>query len=156
RTWIAAVGLLASEIASRHHTQPGFAPQPQRDSLVAAMLGDIEPQQEAARRPAIAITAAENLVGEVELQLVEPLVLLDMGLVRIGGDRHPLRRQRHLRRGDIAQLKEGVEEVAVACHEAYAQTWQVRAFRQRLEDDDVLEIRPRLLERTRGRPLGID
>ena len=43
-----------------------------------------------------ALTAAENLVGEVKLQLVEPLVLLDMGLVCISGDCHPLRRQRHL------------------------------------------------------------
>src|SRR5262249_40269640 len=99
----------------------------------------------AAGWPAIAISAAKNLIGEIELQLVEPLVLLDMGFVRVSGDRHPLRRQWHLRGGDIAQLKKCAEKAAVAGHEAHPQTWQVRALRQRLKDDDVLEIRPRLL-----------
>src|SRR6266581_7665225 len=156
RTRIAAVGLVAREITARHHAKPCFAPQPQRDRLITAMLRDVEPQQETAGWPAIAITAAENLVGEVKLHLIEPLVLHDMGLVRIGGDRHPLCRQRHLRGGDIAQLKEGTEEAAVARHEAHPQTRQVRALRQRLKDDYVPKIRACLFERARGWSLGID
>src|SRR5215470_7652494 len=91
------------------------------------MRRHVKPEQETAGGPVIAVTAAENLIGEIELQRIEPAVFLDMGLVRIGSDRDPLRRQRHLRGGDVAQLQKRAEEVAVASHEAYAQAGQVRA-----------------------------
>ena len=73
---------------------------------------------------------------------VEPAVLLDVGLVAVGRDRDLLRRHRHLRRGDVAQLEEAGEEAAVAGREADAQAGQVRALRQRLEDHDVGEVGP--------------
>src|SRR5262245_7625164 len=81
RARIAAVGLVARQIAARDHAQPRFAPQPQRDRLVAAMGGDVEPEQEAASRPAIGVAAAEYLIGEIELQRIEAAVLLDMSLI---------------------------------------------------------------------------
>ena len=76
---------------------------------------------------------------------VEAAVLVDVGFVAVGGDGDVLRGQRHLRRGDVAQFEIGGEEAAVAGGEAHAQAGQARALGQRVEDDDVGEIRRRPL-----------
>ena len=81
--------------------------------LVASVGADVEPQVEAAGRPPIAVTVADDLVGEIELGAIELPVLLHMRLVAIGGDRDLLRRHRHLRGRDIAQLDEAGEETTV-------------------------------------------
>ena len=120
------------------------------------MGGDVEPEQEAAGRPPVAVAVAEDLVGEIELLRVERAALVDMRLVVIGGDRDALRRHRHLRRRHVAQLEEAGEELAVAGDEADAQAGQVRALRQRLEHHHVLEVAPGLLQHAGRRHLGVD
>src|SRR5262249_19662735 len=97
RTRIAAASVLARKIAARDHPQAGLAPQPQRYRFIAAMRRAVEPEQEAARGTMIAIAAAEDLVGEIELECIEPPVVFHMGLVAIGCNGDPLRRDRHLR-----------------------------------------------------------
>ncbi len=151
---IAAVGLVAREIAAGHDAQARLAPEPQRGGLIAALRRDVEPEKEAAGRPPIAVAVADDLVGEIEFLRVEPAVLLDMRLVAVGGDRDPLRRHRHLRRRDVAQLEEAREECAVAGGEADAQPRQVRALRQRLELDHVGEIRAGRFEHARRARAG--
>jgi len=79
-----------------------------------------------------------------------------MRLVAIGGDGHALRRHRHLRRRDVAQLQEAREELSVAGGKADAQPRQVRALGQRLEFDHVGEIGTRRFEHARGRAPGVD
>src|SRR6267154_4085324 len=107
------------------------------------MRGYVEPDAEAAGGTVIAIAIAEDLVGEIEFDAVEPAVLLDMRLVAVGGDRYLLQRHRHLRGGDIAQFVKGGEEFLVAGGEADPHARQVGALRQRLERDGVGEIRSR-------------
>ena len=111
------------------------------DRLVAALRADVEPEEEAAGRTLVAVAVADDLVGEIELGDVELAVVLDMGLVAVGRDGDLLRRHRHLRRRDVAQLDVAAEEAAVAGGEADAQSRQVGALRQRVEHDDVAEIR---------------
>src|SRR3984893_3655462 len=65
-TRIAAVGLLAREIAARNDPQTSLAPQSQRDRLVATMHPDVEQQKEHPARAAIAATAPYDLNGEIE------------------------------------------------------------------------------------------
>src|SRR5262245_51764663 len=91
-TGIRAVGLVAREIATGHDAQPRLAPQPQRHRLVAALRRDVKPEEESAGWTAIAVAIADDLVGEIEFSRVEPAIVLDMRLVAIGGDGHPLRR----------------------------------------------------------------
>ena len=78
-----------------------------------------------------------------------------MGLVAVSGDGDPLRRHRHLRRGDVAQFEISGEKVPVAGGEADAQAGQARALRQRVKDDDVFEIR-RCFQHARRRPVAVD
>ena len=120
------------------------------------MRRDVEPQKEAAGRPPIAVAVADDLVGEIEFPRIEPAVVLDMRLVAVGGDGDPLRRHRHLRRRDVAQLEEAGEECAIAGGEADAQPRQVRALGQRLEFDHVGEIGAGRFEHAGGRVLGVD
>ena len=150
RAGIAAVGLLAREIAAGHDAHAGLAPQRERRRFAAALRGDIEPEEEAARGTAIAVAVADDLIGEIEFLPIEAAVFLDMRLVAVGGDGDVLRRHRHLRRGDVAQFEIGREEAAVAGGEADAQTGQARALRQRVENDDVGEIRRRPLPACRA------
>src|ERR1700732_3027656 len=49
-TRIAAVGLLAREIAARNDPPTRLAPQSQRDRLIATMRRNVEPQKEAPAR----------------------------------------------------------------------------------------------------------
>ena len=153
---IRAVGLVAREITPRHDAQPGFPPEPQRRGFIAALRRDVEPQKESARRPPVAVAGADDLIGEIEFLRVEPPVLRHVGLVAIGGDRHPLRRQRHLRRRDVPQLEEAREKPAVAGGKADAQPRQVRALGQRLELDHVREVATGGLEHAGRRLPGID
>src|ERR1700737_1944687 len=78
---IAAVGLLSRQIASGHYAHAAVLVEFYRRRFVAAALRHIKPGAEAAGGPAIAITTAENLVGEIELDPVEPPVLPDMSFV---------------------------------------------------------------------------
>src|SRR5579859_4391851 len=55
RARIAAIVLLTRRVAARQHPDAGFAPQPCRHHLAAAEGGHIEPQEEAASRPAVAV-----------------------------------------------------------------------------------------------------
>src|SRR5579864_8989833 len=68
---IAAVGLLAGEIAAGYDAQPGLAPQRDRCGLAAALRRHVEPEKEAAGRPAITVTVADDLIGEVEFLPVQ-------------------------------------------------------------------------------------
>src|SRR6202521_1909674 len=78
---IAAVGLLPGQITSGHHAHAAVLVELHRCRLVAAAVRHIEPDAEAAGGPAIAIVIAENLIGKIKLEPVEPPVLLDMRLV---------------------------------------------------------------------------
>jgi hypothetical protein len=128
------------QITSRHHAHAAIPEKFHRGGFVAAMCGNIKPDAEAAGWPPVAETIAENLVGEIELDPVEPAVLIDMGFVAISCHRNMLQRHRHLRRRDIAQFVEAREKIFVAGDEADAHAWKVRAFGERLEGDDVGEI----------------
>ena len=115
---------------------------PSRQSFLATASSppcraDVEPEEEAAGRALVAVAVADDLIGEIEFRDVELAVLLDMGLVAIGRDRDLLRRHRHLRRRDVAQLDVAAEEAAVAGGEADAQAGQVGALGQRVEHHDV-------------------
>src|SRR3954447_24445189 len=90
--WIGAVELLPREVAAGQHPHAGVLVQPYGRRLVAAMRGDVEPNAKTAGRTMIAVTAAEDLVGEIEFDAIQPPVLLDMRLVAIGGDRDLLQR----------------------------------------------------------------
>src|ERR1700687_5298311 len=127
---IAAVGLLSRQIASGHYAHAAVLVEFYRRRFVAAALRHIKPDAEAAGGPAIAITTAENLVGEIELDPVERPVLLDMRLVAVGRDRDMLQRHRHLGRGDIAQLVKHPEKFPVAGGKADAHARQIRTPRQ--------------------------
>src|SRR5713101_79260 len=74
---IAAVGLLPRQVTSGHHAHAAVLVEFHRRRFVAAALGHIEPDAEAAGGPVIAIAIAENLIGEIKLDPVEPPVLLD-------------------------------------------------------------------------------
>ena len=153
---IAAVGLPARQIASGHHAHAAVLVEFHRGRFVAALGRDVEPDAEAAGRPHIAVAIPEDLVGEIELDAVEPSIFLDMRLVAIGGNRDMLQRHRHLRGGDVAQLVEGGEKFPVAGGEADAHARQVRALRQRLERNDVGKIGSGAFEHAARRLPGVD
>src|SRR5262249_46704460 len=100
RARIAAVSLLAREIAAGHDGPAALAPECERRRFATPWRGDIEPQKEATGGAAIAIAVADDLIGEIEFLPIEAAVLLDMRLVVVGGDGDALRRHRHLRRSD--------------------------------------------------------
>ena len=62
-----------------------------------------------------------------------------MLLLRPDRRRGMLDRPRHLRRREVADLGQGVEEITVAGGEAGAHAGQVRALGERIEHDQVLE-----------------
>src|SRR5215510_1270216 len=64
---IAAVVLRPRQIASGDHAHAGIAIKPHARRLVAATVGDVEPDAEAAGRTMVAIAVAKDLVGEIEL-----------------------------------------------------------------------------------------
>src|SRR6476660_2243758 len=84
---IAAVGLLARQIAAGHHAHAAVPVELHRRRFVAAAVRHIEPDAKAAGGPPIAVAIAENLIGELEHDAVEPPGLLDMRLIAVGGDR---------------------------------------------------------------------
>src|ERR1051326_1664100 len=84
---IAAVGLLAREIAAGHDTQAGLAPQRQRCRLAATLGRNVEPEKKSARWAAIAVAVADDLIGKIEFLAIELPVRLDVALVAIGGER---------------------------------------------------------------------
>src|SRR4051812_37893238 len=81
RAGIAAVGLLACEIAAGHDTHAGFLPQALGHDLAAAVWQNVEPEKKTSSRTFVAITIADDLVSEIELGIVEPAVFLDMRFV---------------------------------------------------------------------------
>src|SRR4051794_8760639 len=129
---IAAVGAIAREIVTGNDAQAAVAPQVPGDRLITALPAHVEPEEEAAGRTLIAITVADDLIGEVELRDIERAVVLDMGLVAVGRDGDLLRRHRHLRRRDVAQLDVARQEPAVAGGKADTQPRQVGALGQRV------------------------
>jgi hypothetical protein len=76
----------------------------------------------------MAETVAEDLVGEIEFDPVEPAILLDMRFVAVGGDSDMLQRHRHLRRRNVAQFMKAREKLGVAGAKP-THTRQVRALR---------------------------
>src|SRR5205085_9128385 len=111
------VRLLAREIGTRDHAHASFLVEPQRDRLVCAVARDIEPDTEATVGALVAVAVAEDLVGEIELDLVEPAVLLDVRLVIVAGDANLLQRYRHLWCCDVAQLVKRREKAFVTGNE---------------------------------------
>src|SRR5258705_12488794 len=83
---IAAVRLLPRQIASWHHAHAAVPVEFHRRRFVAATVRHIEPDAEAAGGPAIAVAIAENLIGEIVLDDVEPPVLLAMRPVAVVRD----------------------------------------------------------------------
>src|SRR5882757_359227 len=156
RAGIGTVILLPRQIAARDHPDASVAIEPHGHVLVAAAVGGVEPDAEAAGGPLVAVAIAEDLVGEIELDAIEPAVLLDMGLVAVGSDGYMLQRHRHLGCGDIAQLEERGEKPLVAGGEADSHAWQVRALRQRLERDHVGEVGPGAVQDAARRLAGVD
>src|SRR5882724_957028 len=71
---IAAVGLLACQVTSRHHADASVLVELHGRRLIAAMGGYVEPDAEAAGGTAIAVAVPENLIGEIELDPIEPAV----------------------------------------------------------------------------------
>src|ERR1700737_2005242 len=80
---IAAVGLLPRQVTSGHHAHAAVLVEFHCRRFIAAALRHIEPDAEAAGGTTIAIAIAENLIGEIEFDPVEPPVLLDMPLVAV-------------------------------------------------------------------------
>ena len=130
RAGIETVRLVARDIAARQDAHAAFAPQLHRRRFAAADMGDVEPQKEAARRALVAVTIADDLIGKIEFECVKAAIIFHMRFVRIGGDTDLLVRHRHLWRGDIAQIEEGLQETGVAGGEADAQSRQIGALRQ--------------------------
>src|SRR5471032_2104462 len=69
---IAAVGLLPRQVTSRHHAHAGIPIEFHGCCFVAAMGRDIEPDAKAGGGAAITGAVAENLIGKIELDPVEP------------------------------------------------------------------------------------
>src|SRR4029077_18241065 len=76
RAGIAAVELLARAVASGQHAHAAPARESCCCGLAPALRRNVEPQEEAAGRPAIAVAVADDLVGEIELQPVEVAIRL--------------------------------------------------------------------------------
>src|ERR1700677_1610767 len=83
---IAAVGLLARKIAAGHDAHAGLAPQRERGGFAAALRGNVEPEEEAAGRPPIAVAVADYLVGEIEFLTIETAVCIDVRLIAVSGN----------------------------------------------------------------------
>ena len=88
--WVGPVELRSRKIASGHHAHARVLVEFDRRRLVAAVLRYVEPNTKAPGGPPIPITIAEDLVGEIEFDPVQPAVLLDMRLVAIGNGRDML------------------------------------------------------------------
>src|SRR5262249_14176030 len=114
------------------------------------------PEEKGGGWVSIIVAVADDLIGEIEFLAIEPPIVLDMLLVVIGGDGDMLERGRHLRRRDIAQFEKARQEFAVAGGKADAQSGKTRSLRQRMKDDDVLEVGAGGLEHTGRRALAID
>ena len=89
---VRAVGLLARQIAARHDAHAGFRPQALGHDFAAAEFRHVEPEEKSAGRPLVAVAVADDLVGEIELGVVQLAILFDMRLVVIGGDGDVLRK----------------------------------------------------------------
>src|ERR1700722_14888501 len=87
---VTAIRLLPCEVAARDHADTGIPEKLDGHRFIVALCRDVEPDAEAAGGTPIAITAAEDLVGKVEFEPVEPAIFLDMGFVIVGGDGHML------------------------------------------------------------------
>ena len=105
RAGIAAIGLVAREVSSGHHAHASFGPQSFGYGLTAALLRNVQPKKESAVRALISLTVPDDLIGKIELGGVKRAILLHMGLITVSGNRHVLRRRRHLRCRHIAQFK---------------------------------------------------
>ena len=156
RAGIAAVGLFAREITAGHDAHAGLLPQPLGHDLAAAVFRHVEPKKKSAGRTLVAVAVADDLIGEIELGRIELAVFPHMRLIAIGGDGDMLRRARHLRRRDIAQLEKGRQKAAVAGGEADAQAGQVRALGQRVENHGVGEIGSGGFQHAGGLMLAVD
>src|SRR4029077_16025570 len=111
---VAAVRAVAREVVAGNDAKPAVAPEFHGCGLVTALLAHIEPEEEAAGRALVAVAAADDLVGKIELRDIELAVLLDVGFVAVSRDCDLLRRHRHLWRRDVAQLDVAAEEAAIA------------------------------------------
>src|SRR5262249_4541482 len=80
-TRIAAVVLLSREIASRHDTYAGFRPQFLSHCLAVAVPGHVQPEKKSAGWSHVPVTAADDLVGEIEFCGIKLAVFLHMRFV---------------------------------------------------------------------------
>src|SRR6185312_13889940 len=118
--WIGAGGVSAGQRA-----QGGVAPQRQRGFLAVA---DIEPEKKTAFRAEETEPAREHRFRDVEFPAIERAVGLDMALLAPQRDARLLYRQRHLRAGIGAQMREALDQPRIAGNEAAAQPRRARAF----------------------------
>src|SRR5262249_29094328 len=120
-TGIAAVVLLACEVASRDDSHASLRPQVLGHHLASAVLRNLQPEKKSAGWPHVSVATADDLIGEIEFCGIELTVFLHMRFVAIGGDRHVLGRCRHLRRCDVAQFEIWREKSPIAGSEADTQ-----------------------------------
>src|SRR5882762_9466078 len=65
RARTAAVGLLAREIAAGHDAHAGLLPQPFGHVLAPTIFRLVEPEEKSAGRTLVAVTVADDLVGQI-------------------------------------------------------------------------------------------
>src|ERR1700719_2900395 len=125
RAWIAAVILVTCRIAARQDPDARLPPQLCGNDFAAAQGRDIEPEEEAAGRPPVAIAISNDLIRQIEFLAIEVAVGVDMELVPVGRNGDLLRRDRHLWCCDAAQFEEFRDETTIAHDKTYAQPGQI-------------------------------
>src|SRR6266567_8588069 len=84
---IKAIRLRPRGVIAREYAQSRFLPELERHGFAAALRRHVEPEKEAAGRTLVAITVADDLIGEIELGPIERAVLLHVRFITIGRDR---------------------------------------------------------------------
>ncbi len=127
----ACVSLRARQITSGHYAHAAIAIQSHGCLFVTAICGDIEPQTEAVGRSLVAVAIAEDRIRKIELQAVEPKILLPHALRRYRRQPRPAAAVPAPRRGHVAQFVKRAQEFLVAGDEADAHAGQI----ERLDSD---------------------
>src|SRR5690606_26885149 len=122
---IHSIGTRLCEESTRHNFDTRALPKSYRSFNASSELAHIEPQEEAALRPAVTKATRQNLVANVELA---PIGLADCGnmlLLGPNGRRGMLHDTWHLGCYKVSDLGKAFEKFAVTSSEARAQSGQV-------------------------------